>query len=157
MSLIVYLFRMGFNVFKNSEFSNNTGGRSVISIYRSRAFYNNSFINCTISDNAMTGITLFETTANFIGCNVIENNQNTHGAGITLVRPSFITVNGELFLYNNTADKHGGAILVVNPFMSGLQYHAIMVPCTIIFGNSSLVTLQETELEKEEVICTMLN
>ena len=138
--LVLYLSYTGVNVFTNCIFSNNTVGHSVISIYHSQHKYNNTFINCTISNNAMTGIILFDTTVKFIGRNVIQNNQNTNGAGITLTVPSFITVDGKLLLYNNTADKHGGAILVINPFISALRYHAIMVPCTIIFGNSSLVT-----------------
>ena len=60
----------------------------------------------------MTGITLIEATVKFIGRNVIQNNRNTEGAGITLLLPAYIGVNGELLLYNNTAHKHGGAILV---------------------------------------------
>ena len=64
----------------------------------------------------MTGITIVNHgIVRFIGRNVIQNNRNTEGAGITLLSTAYIGVNGELFLYNNTADKHGGAILVKQP------------------------------------------
>ena len=60
----------------------------------------------------MTGITLIEAFATFSGRNVIQNNRNTEGAGIALLTPSYISIEGELLLYNNTADKHGGGLLV---------------------------------------------
>ena len=50
----------------------------------------------------MTGITLLETVA---GHNVIQNNINKAGAGITLLN-AFIEIEGKLLLYNNTAEKH---------------------------------------------------
>ena len=61
----------------------------------------------------MTGITLIATVVRFIGRNVIQNNINTNGAGITLLLPANIKVDGELFLYDNTANKRGGALLVM--------------------------------------------
>ena len=92
-----------------SIFSNNTGGLSVITVYRSVLFLLNSFI----SNNNMTGITLIETSAKFDKRNVIQNNRNTEGAGITMIsQSSYIQIYGELLLINNTADKKGGAILV---------------------------------------------
>ena len=71
----------------------------------------------------MTGITLIETSATFSGRNVIQNNRNTQGAGITLLYEAYIQIDGELLLYNNTADEHGGGILVIttehkNPYCS---------------------------------------
>ena len=97
----------------DSVFSNNTGGNSVIVFFCKGSFvYANSFENCVISNNSMTGITLIANTAEFIGRNVIQNNRNTEGAGITLSMQASIAVYGELCLYNNTADERGGAILV---------------------------------------------
>ena len=63
----------------------------------------------------MTGITLFETAAHFIGRNIVKNNHNTEGGGIILALPSFITIEGKLILTNNTADERGGGILVKLP------------------------------------------
>ena len=60
----------------------------------------------------MTGITLIASNVVFNGRNVIQNNRNTEGAGITLSMQASIAVYGELCLYNNTADERGGAILL---------------------------------------------
>ena len=121
------------NVFTNCTFSNNTGGQSVISIYQSQlANSYNTFINCTISDNNMTGLTLFGTAVHFIGRNVIQNNRNTEGAGITIGLPSLVIVEGQLLLYNNTADKQGGAIIVKQlPVLSSRSYDINKQPCTL--------------------------
>ena len=51
----------------------------------------------------MTGITLLETVS---GHNVIQNNINKAGAGITLLYNAFIEIEGKLLLYNNTAEKN---------------------------------------------------
>ena len=112
---IVYLNQIIEVVIKNCIFSNNTSdanGRSVVILHQ--ITIGGSLIqSCIISDsNNMTGITLIETIATFSGHNVIRNNRNTEGAGITLFMPAYIVLDGELLLYNNTADKHGGAILV---------------------------------------------
>ena len=94
----------------NCIFSNNTGGNSVIVLFCSAGYSN--FDNCVISNNNMTGITLIASHAEFSGRNVIQNNRNTEGAGITLSMQASIGVEGELCLYNNTADERGGAILL---------------------------------------------
>ena len=113
----------------NCTFSNNSGNQSVIMIQQSNDInltcvwknYTQSncgiISNCLISDNNMTGIVIFKSTQGlyFIGHNVIQNNINTQGAGIVLMNYAHIAVDGELLLYNNTADKHGGAILVIQP------------------------------------------
>ena len=111
VSFIVYLYQVMATI-RNSIFSNNTSGSSVI-ILRQNGYKDYNFIHsCTISDNNMTGITLIEANEKFSGHNVIQNNRNTEGAGITLYFKAYIVVYDELLLYNNTADKHGGAILV---------------------------------------------
>ena len=97
----------------NCIFSNNTGGNSVIVFFCKNSFSDgNSFENCVISNNNMTGITLIASKIKFKGRNVIQNNRNTEGAGITLSMQANIAVDGELCLYNNTADERGGAILL---------------------------------------------
>ena len=131
VSLVLYLSYTGENIFTNCTFSNNTGGHSVISIYKPQFPLNNTFINCTVANNTMTGIALFETTAYFIGRNVIQNNHHTHGAGIILSQPSFITVDGELILRNNTAEKHGGGILALQSVLSSHIY--VKLPCSLRF------------------------
>ena len=93
----------------DSIFSNNTGGTSVITVTTNSVLI---LINSSISDNSMTGITLIESHAILKGRNVIQNNRNTEGAGITMIsKHSNIRLYGELFMVNNTADKQGGAIV----------------------------------------------
>ena len=93
----------------NCIFSNNTGGNSVIVLFCSG---HNIFQNSVISNNNMTGITLIASKVTFYHRNVIQNNRNTEGAGITLSMQASIEVVGELCLYNNTADERGGAFLL---------------------------------------------
>ena len=145
---VLYLFQTVVNIFTSCTFSNNTGGESVITISQSKCTHSyNSFINCTISDNSMTGITLFETVAYFTGRNVIQNNRNTEGAGIILALPSLINVDGELLLYNNTADEHGGAILVKQPVLPLSHYGN--PTCTLhIIDNSTSVTFSGNRARK---------
>ena len=129
----------------NCIFSNNTIGRSVITIQQTGT--SNAVVHsCIISDNNMTGITLIEAVAKFSGRNVIKNNRNTEGAGITLLIPSYFGIEGELLLYNNTAEKHGGAILVTEcPLLALAQRSRLLdfrtvfttTPCTIEFENNS--------------------
>ena len=115
---ILYLHSTNYAVITNSTFSNNTGGQSVILIDCSSCDpVSMNIINTSISDNNMTGITVVNNAMNsgsviFSGRNVIQNNRNTEGAGITLSSSTYLSINGKLFLYNNTADEHGGAILV---------------------------------------------
>ena len=82
-------------------------------------------INCLISDNNMTGIVILKSYhgLNLLGRNVIQNNRNTQGAGIVLMNSAHIIVSGELLLYNNTAEKHGGAILVIHPLFNSLKIY----------------------------------
>ena len=94
--------------------------------------------NCLISDNNMTGIVILKSTHGlfFIGRNVIQNNRNTQGAGIVLMNNIHIVVSGELLLYNNTADKHGGAILVMQPLFNSQLTNS---HCTMNFYEASSV------------------
>ena len=124
---------------KNCTFSNNTGYYSVIvidNVNEQKFSYQNIFkiSDSTISHNNMTGITIIKNTGTvqFSGHNVIQNNRDTEGAGIKMESKAQIIVSGILMLYNNTADKHGGAILVKQPIFS-LQRSSI---CTIWFENT---------------------
>ena len=148
---VLYLYHIGLSVFTSCTFSNNTGGESVITMHQLQLqSQNNSFINCTISDNNMTGITLLETVVHFSGRNVIQNNRKAEGAGITLALPSRIIVRGELLLYNNTADKHGGAILVRQPVLPPLIInYTKRLPCSLHFiGKSTSVTFSGNRAKK---------
>ena len=144
---VVY-FEKARTVIKNSTFSNNKGGQSVMvfdcnidDINRfCRDIICNTVVNSTISNNSMTGITIFERTAIlFKGRNAIHNNSNIEGAGITLPSNSFIAVQDELLLYNNTAYKQGGAVIVKkSPFLSmNAPIQSPAFPCTIYFINDS--------------------
>ena len=136
--IVFRLSHSGWNFFTNCTFSNNTGGRAVISIYEPQDCFTNIFINCTVSDNSMSGISLFGTAAKFVGRNVIQNNHYTYGAGIILSQPSFIAVDGELIIRNNIADKHGGGILVKQTVLSIQNY--VIPSCSLRFiGNYSLI------------------
>ena len=136
---IVYLNLIN-AVITNCIFYNNTSdayGRSVITLHQTG--FKDVIHSCTISDNNMTGITLIETSATFSGHNVIKNNRNTEGAGIKLLLRAYIQIDGELLLYNNTADKHGGAILVIASQQRTLQ-SIFRYPCSLMSnGNSSSV------------------
>ena len=133
--LILHFHLSSVNI-TNCTFSNNTGDRSVIFISQA-VHVENTFTNSFILDNSMTGITIFSTVVRFVGRNVIQNNSNTNGAGITLSLPASIEVAGELYLYNNTAHKRGGAFFAIN------SSHFLFEPensCSLVFvGNSSLV------------------
>ena len=121
----------------NSRFFNNTSkveqDKSVIKFYKCKDI---TISNSTISDNNMTGITLIESNIRFSGVNVIQKNRNSEGAGIYLQSAlSHIKVDGKLMLYNNTADKQGGAILVMKSRVNDLKSQ-----CTLnLVENSSLV------------------
>ena len=107
-SILLLNSQAGMSVIDNCIFSNNTGGRSVILLYQADC----QVINSIISDNSMTGITAIESNIEFHGHNFIENNRYTEGAGITLTSQDTITVLGELHMINNSANNHGGTILV---------------------------------------------
>ena len=127
----------------NCTFSNNTGDLSVIVIDSTNDVTTIVITNSTISDNGMTGITIVKQIMMiFSGHNVIQNNRNREGAGITLLSTAYILVQGDLLLYNNTADEHGGAILVRKPLFEMryygkkvLQFH--FKTCSISFHGSS--------------------
>ena len=128
---IVYLSQLDETVISNCIFSNNTSDDNDHSVVTVLQAGRTLFHSCTISDNNMTGITLISAAiVNFSGHNVIQNNRNTQGAGITLFMPASIIVQGELLLYNNTADKHGGAILVKQQFFFLLDK---VLFCTLSF------------------------
>ena len=115
-------------IITNCTFSNNTGGQSVIVFDSSNGYSAALITNSIISDNNMTGIIIKKGILSFIGRNVIQNNRDTEGAGIELLNTASIEVrDGELHLYNNTADKQGGAILVRKPILDESQIQS----CTI--------------------------
>ena len=130
----------------NSRFFNNTSkgaqDKSVINFYQCKYV---TITNSTISDNNMTGITLIESNIRFSGVNVIQKNRNTEGAGIYLQSAlSHIIVDGKLMLYNNTADKQGGAILVMK-----LSVNDLKSQCTLNFvEKSSLVIFSRNRAGK---------
>ena len=120
----------------NCTFSNNSGNQSVIMIqetitecYWMTYDYCGTISNCSISDNNMTGIIILRSTDDifFIGRNVIQNNRNTQGAGIVLMNNAHIRVSGDLLLYNNTAVKQGGAILVIHPLFNSIPVCSINI------------------------------
>ena len=127
------------SVITNCKFSNNTGDQSVIIIDCNTYQICGTIANSLISDNNITGITIVQSMVmQFKGRNVIQNNRNTEGAGITLPSNARIAVEGELLLYNNTADKHGGAIFV----QSILKQLTNSIVCTLNFyDNFSSITL----------------
>ena len=125
----------------NCIFSNNTGGSSVIFLCRLNSFF---FENNVISNNNMTGITLIASDALFSGRNVIQNNRNTEGAGITLSIQAIIAVAGELCLYNNTADERGGAILV----RSSTYAVDHQKECTITVGDDGTINFSGNRARK---------
>ena len=122
----------------NCTFSNNTGDHSVIVIDSNSNSDTITITNSTISDNSMTGITFIKGKILFKGRNVIQNNINTEGAGIKFLNTAYISVQGELLLYNNTAHEHGGAILVRKQTII-FELHEIFL-CTIAFSDSSSKT-----------------
>ena len=131
VAVVVYLTQTTTSII-NCIFSNNSGDHTVILTDKLT-----NFVNSSISSNNMTGITGISTTIKFSGHNVIQNNKYSEGAGITLLEQSVINVNdGELLLYNNTAYKHGGAILAVkkldHSFSEGYNQE-----CTIKLSNFS--------------------
>ena len=118
---LVYLNQIN-AVITNCIFSNNTSDANICSVITlHQTGFKDAIHSCTISDNSMTGITIIETSATFSGHNVIQNNRNKEGAGIKLISPAYIQIGDDLLLYNNTADKHGGAILVIASQQSSLQ------------------------------------
>ena len=143
--LVLHFYLSNVNI-TNCAFSNNTGGHSVITISRSvHSHVENTITNSSISDNNMTGITLSATVVRFIGHNVIQNNINTNGAGITLLLPANIKVDGELFLYNNTANKRGGALLVMRRLLPSSKPDKA---CSLAFvDNSSSVVFSGNKAE----------
>ena len=124
----------------NCTFTNNSGNLSVITIENDEIDLEcngnisacSSITDSIISDNNMTAVVIKMGKALngffFFGRNVIQNNRNTQGAGIVLVNYVRIIVIGELLLYNNTADKHGGAILVKHPLYTS---QLAQLPCTM--------------------------
>ena len=145
---VIYLYQVQAKII-NCIFSNNTSdddGRSVV-IIQPTGFTDAVIHSCIISDNNMTGITLIEAATKFSGHNVIQNNRNTEGAGITLLTSSYISIEGELLLYNNTAEKHGGALLVTQSLLLALAQRSQLstyenpiftsTPCTMEFENNS--------------------
>ena len=147
---ILYLSNIPTSI-TNCTFSNNTGGHSVILIDIScpltKQFCDEvKFINSLISDNNMTGITIVGkyNIVEFIGRNVIQNNRNTEGAGIRLLSNVYISVQGELLLYNNTAYEYGGAILVKKPLFESIEEYCT----TDFYGNFSKLVFSGNRARK---------
>ena len=132
VSLLLYSYQVN-TVIVNSTFSNNIGGKSVISMYGGSS---NIIENSTIVDNNMTGLRLISSTVKFVGYNVIRNNSNKDGAGITLLYESNIVIDGKLLLCNNTAYRHGGGIVL-------LRIIALSDLCTLRFSPNSRLIFQE--------------
>ena len=131
---ILYV-RLPRTVITNSTFSNNTGDHSVIVIDRINDYDRIIITDSTISDNNMTGITIVANNLVFFnGRNVIQNNRNTEGAGITQSSEAQIIVQGELLLYNNTAENNGGAIFVEQPVFHLLKLSS---PCSLVLEEPS--------------------
>ena len=132
VNLLLYSYQVNTSIV-NSTFSNNIGGNSVISMYGSSNVVENSYI----VDNNMTGLTLCSSTVMFVGYNVIQNNSNIDGAGITLLYESDIVVDGDLLLCNNTASRHGGGIFLFKSI-------ALSEFCTVSFyaNSNSRLTFQ---------------
>ena len=135
---IVYLNQIDEVVITNCIFSNNTSDANSRSVVILHKVSETIIQSCIVSDNNMTGITLIETSAIFSGHNVIQNNRNTEGAGITLFLPAYIVLDGELLLYNNTADKHGGAILVKQQSFSIIELQSSLCTLSIETLSSSV-------------------
>ena len=137
VSSLVNLDNLYQAIITNCIFCNNSidNGHSVILLQETETAVIHS---CTISDNNMTGITLMYTNTKFSGHNVIQNNRNTWGAGIKMfLNPeNIIIVQGELLLYNNTADEHGGAIFAKYQ-TAFLNYLKTVSHCTLSFKESS--------------------
>ena len=127
VNLLLHSYQVN-TVIVNSTFSNNLGGKSVILMYGSSKF--NVIKDSKIVDNNMTGLTLISSTVRFAGYNVIQNNSNIDGAGIALSYESNIVVDGELFLCNNTAYRHGGGIFLLRSIAS-VEF------CTLRFSPNS--------------------
>ena len=134
----IAFFKLTETVITNCTFTNNTGGHSVIIIDCNTGYdiSCSTITNSSISNNKMTGITISvgNSIVHFRGRNVIQNNRNTEGAGIILQNISQFKVHGELLLYNNTANKHGGAILVKEPLFYLLKQSST---CTLSFEKTS--------------------
>ena len=124
----------------NCTFSNNTGNISVIVIdCKTHEDPCCTFTNSSISDNSMTGIRITgSSTVQFNKQNVIRNNRNTEGAGITMQSTANIVVQGRTIICNNTADKHGGAILVTKSLLY-LQNQALLCAHSPSLGRNSPV------------------
>ena len=130
MSVIVVLNAPLKTEIINSTFSNNTSDRRLRSVIFITDGDSHVTINSSvISDNNMTGLTMYSSGVIFSGDNVIQNNRDSNGAGIVLVH-------GELLLSNNTADKQGGAIFA-NP---GVILQDTVHPCSLyLVDNSSSI------------------
>ena len=125
------------SVLRNCSFLNNSGN-SAITIYNSKC----SLCDSTISNNNMTAITIIQSEIVYIrGSVVIQNNRYKEGAGITILLPGKIVVDGQLYMYNNTATEHGGAILVLSrqPLVTQVEIatshtaHTSYTSCTLAF------------------------
>ena len=151
---LLYVIGIVYHI-NNCTFTNNSGNQSVIMIYQNgdnyisclwaNDLYHYPFcgviINSLISDNKMTGIVILKSYhgLNFIGRNVIQNNRNTQGAGIVLMNNGHIIVSGELLLYNNTADKHGGAILVIHTLYNSHKIYRYYCTINLYEASSSVI------------------
>ena len=83
----------------------------------------------------------YYTISEFIGRNVIQQQQKHRRSWYhTPTYNSYIQVEGQLYLYDNVVDQHGGAILVLQSILSTPIPYAIPL-CSLYFNdNSSSVT-----------------
>ena len=113
----------------NTTFSNNSNGVAVIAASLADP-YILTMTDCTIADNAVTGVSVREGLVLFTGQNVIQNNKSNRGAGILLSPLASIAVNGILTLHSNEASDVGGGIMQTYSRHTTKQYS---VPCSIDF------------------------
>ena len=126
---VLYLYHIGLSVFTSCTFSNNTGGESVITMHQLQLqSQNNSFINCTISDNNMTGITLLETVVHFSCRNVIQNN-----------RKAWLKLSGLMSIFH-LSEYFPSSFLFLFVFSEQLNVKGVTV-LTVVLHYQSLVPL----------------
>ena len=121
----------------NCTFFNNSNGVAVIAVI-SNSRVSMLINNCTITDNSMTGLLVVSGHVRLTGHNVIQN-RNKQGAGIHLSSYSYITVEGTLALYNNTAETVGRALLQtpLTRDMALPSHSFLFIRCATVFTQNS--------------------
>ena len=121
----------------NCNFTDNSDGLSVVTVSHSMVV----FMNCSISNNNMTGVTVMnEGFVRFYADNKIENNRASEGAGIKLQLNSLMDVVGTLLVYNNIAEGVGGGISLLSCLILPLLKSDLSNVCTLSFaGDNPLI------------------